>query len=272
MGSNRRKEIKYHLSEDRIDELFDEVDEKREHERISFLKNLYKGDEIAEAADRVGRSEATGDRWADSWNEDGLEGLMPSFGGRPPPKLDEDEQDELVEMLRDGQPWKSQEIQHLLKEEFDVKYHPDYLGKFLRKLGLSYAKPRPKRPTRPENAEEILDEEGDEPHNKQDGDDEDGWVVDEDICTDGGTIVGFFDASQPQPYDNSRRVWYVDDPHVERPLVKTEDSAVGFYALNCRYFPSNQWIVTTDGIRFSENVWVGDYEISLPTRHCSYGL
>jgi len=27
-------------------------------------------------------------------------------------------------------------------------------------------------------------------------------------------------------------VWYVDDPHIERPLVKTEDSAVGFYALN----------------------------------------
>jgi len=42
----------------------------------------------------------------------------------------------------------------------------------------------------------------------------------------------FFDASQPQPYDNSRRVWYVDDPHIERPLVKTEDSAVGFYAVN----------------------------------------
>ena len=60
-----------------------------------------------------------------------------------------------MEILRDGQPWKSQEIQHLLKEEFDVKYHPDYLGKFLRELGLSYAKPRPKRPHRPENPEEM---------------------------------------------------------------------------------------------------------------------
>jgi hypothetical protein len=34
------------------------------------------------------------------------------------------------------------------------------------------------------------------------------------------------------PYDDSRRVWYVDDPHIERELVKTHDSAVGFYALN----------------------------------------
>jgi transposase len=39
-----------------------------------------------------------------------------------------------------------------------VEYSPNYLGTFLRRLGLSYAKPRPKRPTRPENPEEILDE------------------------------------------------------------------------------------------------------------------
>ena len=165
---------------------------------------------------------------------------MPSYGGGRPPKLDEEEQDELLKLLCDGQPWKSQEIQHLLHEEFDVEYHPDYLGKFLRDLGLSYAKPRPKRPNRPENPDEILEErvddalneDDDEPHNKQGGDGEDGWVVDENVCTDGGTVLGFLDASQPQPYDNSRHVWYVDDPHIERPLVKTEDSAVGFYALN----------------------------------------
>ena len=81
MGSNRRKEITYHLSENQIDELFDEVDDKREHETDQLPQELYKGDKIAEAADRVGRSEATGDRWADAWTDDGLEGLMPSFGG-----------------------------------------------------------------------------------------------------------------------------------------------------------------------------------------------
>ena len=241
MKRSRRKEIEYHLSEEKIDELLREAEDDHRLRRLGFLKNLYRGDSIPEAADREGRSAATGDRWAEAWNEGGLEELMPSFGGGRPPKLDEDEQDELLELLRDGQPWKSQEIQHLLKDEFDVEYHPHYLGKFLRGLGLSYAKPRLKRPTRPENPEEILDErvddaldevEDDEPHNKRKGDEEDGWVVDDEVSTDGGTVIGFFDASRPQPYDNSRRVWYVDDPHVERPLVKTEDSAVGFYELN----------------------------------------
>jgi len=232
MGRERRKEIKCHISEEKFDELLRDAEDKHRIRRLGFVKNLYQGDTIAEAADREARSAATGGRWADAWNEGGLEALMPSFGGGRPPKLDEDEQDELLELLQEGQPWKSQEIQHLLAEEFDVEYHPDYLGKFLRNLGLSYAKPRPKRPNRPENPEEVLDETDDEPHNKEEGDEEDGWVVDDDICTDGGTVVGFFDASHSQPYDNSRRVWYVDDPHVERPLVKTEDSAVGFYALN----------------------------------------
>jgi transposase len=240
MSEDRRKEIIWHLTENEIDEKLAEADDDDIVRRLNFLKNLAQGDTIKEAANRVGRSESTGDRWAEDWNDGGLEGLAPSYGGGRPPKLDDDEQEQLLERLREDQPWKSQEIQHLLVVEFDVEYHPDYLGTFLRELGLSYAKPRPKRPYQPENPEEMLDERvddaldesGDAPHNKRDGDEEDGWVVDEDVCTDGGTVIGFFDASQPQPYDNSRRVWYVDDPHVERPLVKTEDSAVGFYALN----------------------------------------
>jgi len=240
MERSRRKEIKHHLSEEEIDKLHRDAEDEHRLRRLGFLKNLYQGDSIPEAADREGRSAATGDRWAEAWNEGGLEALMPSFGGGRPPKLDEDKQEELLELLREGQPWKSQEIQHLLQEEFGVSYSPNYLGTFLRELGLSYAKPRPKRPNRPENPEEILDErvedaldeETDEPHNKREGDDEDGWVVDDGVCADGGTVLGFSDASKPQPYDNSRRVWYVNDPHIERELVKTHDSAVGFYALN----------------------------------------
>lgn len=243
MERSRRKEIEHHLPEEEIDEMLKEAEDDARLRRIQFVKNLYLGDSIPEAAERVGRSPATGDRWAEEWNEGGFNKLMPSFGGGRPPKLDEDEKEELLETLREDQPWKSQEVQNLLKKEFDVEYHPDYLGKLLRDLGLSYAKPRPKRSNRPENAEEILGErvedaldrdsnEDDKPYNKLEDDDEEGWIVDDDVCTDGGVVLGFFDASQPQPYDNSRRVWYVDDPHVERPLVKIDEPAVGFYALN----------------------------------------
>jgi transposase len=251
MSGDRHKEIVRHLSEDDLDRLLAETDDEKVSKRLTFVKNLYKGDTLEEAADRVGKSASTGSRWARRWNQGGLGLLTPNFGGGQPPKLGEDEQEELLELLREGQPWKKQEIQHLIKEEFDVEYHPVYLSKFLKQLGLSYTILRPKRPSRPDNAEEILDErvadafdeESEDPHNKRVDDDENGWVVDEDVQTDGGTVLGFFDASHPQPWDNSQRLYHVDDPHITRPLVHVFEPAVGFYALNGQSvvsFPEDQ--------------------------------
>ena len=85
-------------------------------------------------------------------------------------------------MLREDQPWKAQEIQRLVDEDFGVQYHPDYLHRFLRNLGLSYAKPRPDNPD--EILEERADEEADTPQNKRTDDESEGWVVDGDICTE----------------------------------------------------------------------------------------
>ena len=64
------------------------------------------------------------------------------------------------------------------------------------------------------------------------GDDEEGWVVNNDICTDVGTVLGFFDTFQPQPWDNSQQLYYVDDPHIAQPLVCHDEPTVGFCALN----------------------------------------
>ena len=210
--------VEKHLDEEDLDRLLSQTDDEKVSKRLTFVKRLYKGATPTEAADDVGKSESTGNRWLHRWNEGGLGQLTPNFGGGRPPKLGEDQREHLLELLRDGQPWKKQEIQHLINEEFDVEFHPVYLSTFLEELGLSYAIPRTKRPSRPENAEEILDERvadafdkesDDTPHNKRDGDDEEGWVVDEEICTDGGTVLGFLDTSHPQPWDNSQRLYTV---------------------------------------------------------------
>ena len=189
MERSRRKEIKRHRSEEEIDELLRETNEHHRLRRLGFLKNLYQGDSIPEAAEREGRSAATGDRWAAAWNDGGLDGLMPSFGGGRPPKLDEDEQDELVEMLRDNQPWESEAIHHLLKEEFGVEYSRNYLATFLRELGLSYANAGPKPPNQQANTDKKSHPKGAEGNAE-------GWVVNDDVRTDGGTVGGFSDASK----------------------------------------------------------------------------
>jgi len=152
--TGREKEIVRHLTEADIDRLLTETSDQKVSEWLTFVKPLYKGATLAGAADDVGKTSGTGSNWAQRWNEGGLGKLTPNFGGGQPPKLDEANKERLIELLRDGQPWKKQEIQHLLNEEFDVEYHLNYLPTFLDELGLSYAIPRTKRPDRPDNAEE----------------------------------------------------------------------------------------------------------------------
>ncbi|EMA49642.1 IS630-type transposase ISHwa7 [Halococcus thailandensis JCM 13552] len=148
MGT-RRTEIERHRSEEEIDELLRATEDDHRLRRIGFVKNLYRGDTIPEAADREGRSPATGTRWASAWNEGGFEELMPNFGGGRPAKLDDGEKEELLDQLREGQPWRIQAIRRLLADEFDVEYHPNYLSTFLRNLGLSVTESPVKPADRP---------------------------------------------------------------------------------------------------------------------------
>ena len=122
------------------------------------MKNLYQGDTRKEAGDRVGISRSTTRRWARAWNESGVEGLRPRFGGGRPPKLTLAQFDELCTVLEKDQPWTPQQIHALIKDRYDVSYHPAHLSRKLRAAGMNYAKPRPMDLRQPDNAEEILAE------------------------------------------------------------------------------------------------------------------
>jgi len=200
--TGREKEIVRHLSEDDLNRLLTQTDSEKVSKRLTFIKRVYKGATLEDAADDVGMSQTTGSHWAALWNKGGLGLLAPSFGGGRPPKFTGEQQEHLLDLLKEGEPWKKQEIQHLINTESDVEFHPNYLPRLLDDIGLSYAIPRTERPDRPDNAAEILDErvsdafdedETDDPHNKrpEDGSDSE-WTVDEDVWTDGGMTVGFF--------------------------------------------------------------------------------
>lgn len=180
----RRKDIERHLSEEELDERLNQTRDPELLKRLIFIKNLYRGDTLGEAAERVGRSQPTGGRWAERWNDGGVTGLTPEWGDGRPSKLDDGERQRLRALLEDGQPWTTQEILHLIEEEFSVSYHPNYIYELLRSFDMHYAKPRPKRPERPDNADEILEERIDDALNANNDDDDE-------PVTDGGTVVGF---------------------------------------------------------------------------------
>jgi transposase len=136
--TGREKEIVRHLSEDDLDRLLTQTDDEKMSKRLTFIKRLHKGATLEDAADDVGMSQSTSSRWVTLWNKGGLGLLTPSFGGSRPPKLDDEQRERLLDLLEQGEPWKKQEIQHLLNEEFDVGFHPNYLPRLLDDLGLSF--------------------------------------------------------------------------------------------------------------------------------------
>ncbi len=161
MKNNRRGLLVRHLTGGELDQAIadaQKADETRLVRRLCYVKNLYVGDTREEAGDRVGISRSTTRRWARAWNEAGVEGLRPGFGGGRPPKLSPEQFDELCDILKEGQPWTPRAIHTLIKERYGVTYDPAHLSRKLRTSGMHYAKPRPMDPRSPENADEILAE------------------------------------------------------------------------------------------------------------------
>jgi transposase len=225
MKSNRRGLLVRHLSGGELDQAIEDAqkaDKTRLVRRLCYVKNLYHGDTREEAGDRVGISRSTTHRWARAWNEAGVEGLRPGFGGGRPPKLTSAQFDELCAILKESQPWTPRAIHTLIEERYGVTYDPGHLSRKLRASGMHYAKPRPMDPRSPDNADEILAERLGEALGEKDAEEQE----------DDPVVLGFFDESWPQPFDNSQRMWSSDRTvTIEKPLVTAPWRSFGFYAL-----------------------------------------
>ncbi|GCF14482.1 hypothetical protein Harman_24170 [Haloarcula mannanilytica] len=94
-----------HLSPAELDRAINEAqaaDETRLVRRLCFVKNLYQGKTQQQAGNTVGVSQPTSSRWARVWNDGGVDGLRPRFGGGRPPKLTPAQWDEICTILEDG--------------------------------------------------------------------------------------------------------------------------------------------------------------------------
>lgn len=220
--------VKRHLSEEALSEEIDEAQKSGDTHlvrRLCLIRNLYEGDTFAEAGRRVGVSRQSASRWAERWNDGGIDGLDPDFAGGRPPKLDEDQRERLQSVLEADQPWTTHEVKYLIDEVFGVSYSDRHVRRLLRSFGMTYAKPRPEAPERPDDAEDQLQE---RLHDAIDDLDDDG------PRPDGGYVVGFLDESWPQPTENRQRVWADSSPVIRKqtPTPNLDDATFGFYALN----------------------------------------
>ncbi|KXA99384.1 hypothetical protein AKJ41_05530 [candidate division MSBL1 archaeon SCGC-AAA259O05] len=215
-------EVEKHLSIRKLESRIREEKDSRMLRRLFFLRNMYEGDDMKEATAKVGVSLTSGYRWLHRWNEGGLERLKPDFGGGRPPKLSDEEREELKEILAERSDWTTKEIKKLVKEKFGVEYSRCHLRRILKSMGMNCGKPYQKDYRRPENAEEKLKERLDKALEN----------INSALEEEERVIIGFLDESRPKTTSNTVRVWAFEDPEKKRNTTKYQANTFGFYPLN----------------------------------------
>ena len=160
MGRKRIYGVVKHLPAEELDKRIKKLEkDTRVLKRLYFIRYLYRGVSVEEAADLVGVTKATGYAWLKRWNSNGYEGLIPEFGGGRPSKLTEEQKEELREVLKEKE-WTTKEVQKLIEAEFGVSYSSWQVRRILRSFGMRYAKPYQKDYRKPDNAEDTLKKPG----------------------------------------------------------------------------------------------------------------
>jgi putative transposase len=124
--------------------------------RLYFIKHLYEGAGVEEAADKVGVVKAVAYEWLRRWNDGGYEGLIPRFSGGRPPALTKVQKEDLVSELRKRENWALAEVRKLIRDKYGVTYSENHVRRLLKSFDMKHAKPYVYDYRRPDDAEMLL--------------------------------------------------------------------------------------------------------------------
>jgi transposase len=104
---------------------------------------------LNEVARRIGCAASSVMRWRDAWKKGGRQALKVRFSPGRPPKLGVRQRQELVQLLLRGalaygfrtELWTTKRIAAVIYREFEVRYHPDHVGRLMHQLRWSHQKP-----------------------------------------------------------------------------------------------------------------------------------
>jgi len=204
-----------HVQPDELKLLVRKEKNKHVHERLLFIRQLYLGDNVEIACDRLCISVQTGYNWLEQWNKKGYEGTVPEFGGGRPPKLNSTQKKMLKNKLKSQCNWLTSHVMAFIKTDFGITYSIRHVARMLREFGMHYAKPYPVDYRRPVNAMELL---------KQ--------SIEVSVENTSDSIIGFMDEASPQTTDNKQRFWSFGKPVIVKSTTKYRANTFGFYPVN----------------------------------------
>jgi transposase len=110
---------------------------------------LLEGNYVDEVAEIVGASESSVRRWRRAVEKGGLEALQAKPHPGRKPRLNAKQKQQLIAILLAGPRkagystdlWTCRRVAEVIAKKFQVKYHPDHVGKMLHDLGWTCQKP-----------------------------------------------------------------------------------------------------------------------------------
>ncbi len=142
MGRKRVLVVERHISVENITKrIKEEKHRARIIPRLTFIRLLYRGKSVIEAAEDAGIAKRAGYQWLKRWNESGYEGLIPRFAGGKPPKLTVEQMELLKAKLKAKDLWHPRDVTDLIGREFGTEYSERQVRRFLKNISMKNAKP-----------------------------------------------------------------------------------------------------------------------------------
>jgi transposase len=115
---------------------------------------------LHQVARQIGCNASSVMRWRNASRRGGEKALEVRFSPGRPPRLDAKQQKRLIRILLKGavargyrtELWTTARIAEVIRQEFDVEYHRDHVGRLMHQLGWSAQKPERRAVERDEDA------------------------------------------------------------------------------------------------------------------------
>lgn len=125
-------------------------------EKLTFIEDVYAGENVNYAIEKRGKTAQTGYNWIKSWNKYGFEGLKRKPGSGAPTKLTNEQLIKLKVLIKEKKLKGNRQIKKLIKDKFGVIYSERQISRIMKKLNFGYAKPYVIPAKSPEDADEQL--------------------------------------------------------------------------------------------------------------------
>jgi transposase len=120
-----------------------------EQRRLQAISLLNKGLQPVDVAHRIGVDRRSVRRWRADYKRHGTDGLKATVATGRPPKLNVKQRKRLEHFLLQGPReagfstdlWTCPRVAKVIRDEFNIDYHVDHIGRILHGLGFSPQKP-----------------------------------------------------------------------------------------------------------------------------------